>query len=369
MSGLDTAAAAFDADMGSNTGSAPSEVGNDTSENAKLDISDVFPHMNTHEDDVEAGGDSERAPRRAKAKQPVEDDEDEDDLDAEALRQIKGEDGDEDEEGPDGVDDEDEDEEEDDDEDEDETLYDVIVDGEPAKVTLKEMQSGYIRQETFHRRLNKINEAEVVIQREAAALLQDRIKYSNLVDQIEEDIKALVPAEPNWDELFASDPAKARSLQKEYAALQTKLDGLKASRDAAREEARQLNTREQQKFIRAEKAKLASLFPSWSDPVKGQENMARDVKAMARTAKSVGFHDQEIENTHDSRMIAILHKAAAYDRIMARSNPKPVKRGKQPITTGAGRTRTAPKGLDKATTQLRRTGSVEDAAAVFQKML
>lgn len=357
MSGLDKAASAFDSDMGNGDTSSEDVV-------TTTDIDSVFPHMRNREEDEIAGGDElpNPAPRtKAKAAAPVED---EDDTEDETLEEVEL-----DEEGnPIEVDEEDDTEGEDEEnDDEEETLYEVVIDGEPAQVSLKEMQSGYIRQETFHRRLNKIAEFEGGLRNEATVLLEDRQKAVSLIDDVQKTLDALVPPEPNWDELYAADPVKARKLQKDYEAMKSKRDELTEAKTKAQQDIQAQQAAEYNKWVRTEKARLAQLFPKWTTDPKVME---RDVQSMAKTAKAAGFSDDEIANTHDSRMITILNKAAAYDRLMSRKAPVPVKTGgKRPANNGAGRTRTAPKGLARAQQQLQRTGKVEDAAAVFSQFV
>jgi hypothetical protein len=70
-------------------------------------------------------------------------------------------------------------------------------------------------------------------------------------------------------------------------------------------------------------------------------------------------------------MLKVLLKASKYDRMMA-SKPKPVVRQvAKPIPpgTGSAKQRTVQKGVTSAMKRLNRTGSVEDAAAVFDQIL
>jgi hypothetical protein len=89
---------------------------------------------------------------------------------------------------------------------------------------------------------------------------------------------------------------------------------------------------------------------------------------MSRTAKAVGFTDQEINGILDSRYMEVLLKASKYDRMMA-NKPKPVQNGPKALRPGAGASRTAPKGTGKASARLARTGSVRDAADFFKTII
>jgi hypothetical protein len=70
-------------------------------------------------------------------------------------------------------------------------------------------------------------------------------------------------------------------------------------------------------------------------------------------------------------MLQVLLKASKYDRMMA-AKPKPFIRPKgKPIPPGAGsaKQRTAQKGVTSAMKRLNRTGSIEDAAVVFDQII
>jgi len=92
---------------------------------------------------------------------------------------------------------------------------------------------------------------------------------------------------------------------------------------------------------------------------------------MRRTGLSAGFAEEELSQVYDSRMLQVLLKASKYDRMMA-AKPKPIVRAQaKPIPPGAGsaRSRTAQRGVTSAMKRLNRTGSIDDAAVVFDQIL
>jgi hypothetical protein len=104
----------------------------------------------------------------------------------------------------------------------------------------------------------------------------------------------------------------------------------------------------------------------WSDPNK----KAKDLQSMRKTGLSSGFSEEELSQVYDSRMLTVLLKASKYDRMMA-NKPKPVVRVDKPIPPGAGsaKQRTAHKGVSSAMKRLNQTGSIDDAAVVFDQIL
>lgn len=288
-------------------------------------------------------------------------------------KELVGEDDDESEDDEGDEDDEDDEEdgdaedEDEDDEEDDETLnqkFLIQVDGEEAEVTLKEALNGYIRQETFHRRLNALTEVQKTLQAEAQQVIQDRQRYMTQLEDLEKQMESLIPQEPDWDALYKEDPQKAREIEKQYRSYKESIEKVRADREKARLEAEEADARETAKFAQEEFPKFARIA-KW----KTKKDAERDLNSMRRTALAAGFTEEEVATVYDSRMLSILLKASKYDRMMA-AKPRPVKDGKPTKgTKGAGRKRTAPKGVARASKDLTRSGSIEDAARVFHRVI
>lgn len=365
---LDQAANAFDTAIAGNTNAMPSEQDRGTKRDMPVEslFGDVGNLEVDDESPAEGGGDRVAALKARKQEKEVLQASEEDD---DGVQNI-GADEDEDEEGAENnADEEDEDEDEqkpkkDDDEDEDE-FYEVTVDGEKKEVSLREALDGYIRMETFHTRLNNLNEVREALKVEGVKILENRKKYIDKLDMIDKMIDSLIPQEPDWIAEGQRDPEGAKVLRQQYEALNKQLAAIRAEKQKVVEEDQGESEAAQKEYIIRENAKILNNHKHWSDP----EKRKRDLTAMAETAEAMGFSREEVMNTYDSRMIGILYKAMKYDKIQA-SKPKPVRRGKiKPVEPGAGSRRTAPKGLSKASSQLRRSGSVEDAGNVFAQII
>jgi hypothetical protein len=248
--------------------------------------------------------------------------------------------------------------------------FTVMVDGKEQTVPLKEALEGYVRTQTFHQRMNDVEEAKKIIQRTAADAAQNYEYSVNVAKEIEEYLKTLVPPEPNWDEEFKKDPIKAREVQKYYDQVRgfrkTLHDKLgEAAEQRQKSDAEQLAAyaeEESKKFDRANTKFWAT------DP----KRKTKDLQAMRRTALTHGFSEDELSQVYDSRMLMVLLKASKYDRIMA-SRPKPVQQtnGVKPVPTSGGKTRSRTDGrvFQTASKSLAKTGSIEDASVVFDQII
>lgn len=374
MPGLDEAADVFTRSIGGGGANKQDD------EPSTMMVEDLFPTRDK-EQDVSAGGDdlpdedaAPERPRRARRQVAETDDEPEDPEE----KLLYGEDPPNPKEGE-----EEDDEEEDDDPDEEEDdepvaidpdlEVDIIVDGKPEKVTIKEALEGYTRTETFHKRLNDLNEVKKVMRTEAGTLLEHRKQAVGMLNELEADIQALMPPEPDWDKLFAESPANARALQKGYEDLQGRIDKVRN----ARKEQQSRIAAEEQTNVKTYAADEMEKFTGLQENRRWQSNpelMKKDLAAMVRTARSVGFTDAEISGTLDSRMLATLLRASKYDRISA-NKPKPrVETGKKTTRPGTGNgapntQRTVQRGLGRAQQRLQKTGSLEAAGDVFAQII
>lgn len=361
---LDNAASAFDVAMGNNSSS---DRGGSGGAKETAVVETMFDGLGVLDDDSpEAGGDKsdDRRAAKAAARKPVE--EDQDDLEDPLLAQSDDDSGDADGEG----DEEGAGEDEDDDgaaknaDDEDEEFYEVVVDGERKEVGLREALDGYIRQETFYTRLNELNAVREALSAEAVKILDQRKTYTAKLEEVEQLLTALVPNEPNWVEEYKRDPEGAAVIQRQYNQLQEQIKAIRGAKAKTENEVTAEDENARKEFIRKENAKIFNNHPHWKD----ETVRARDLAAMAQTAMAAGFPQEEVLKTVDSRMITLLYKAMKYDKIQA-NKPKPVRRGNKTVAPGSGSNRTAPKGLSKASQQLRKTGSVEAAGAVFANII
>jgi hypothetical protein len=277
---------------------------------------------------------------------------------------------DDDEEGPDDAEEPEEEGEED--EDTKEFLgqsVQVVVDGEEKTVTVKEALEGYVRTETFHKRLNELDEAKKIVQRAAADAAQNYQYTMQVGQEIEAHLSALIPQEPNWDEEFQKNPARARELQKYYEQVRGFRQTMREKMTEATNKQAESDRIQTSTFAEAEARKFDQAnSKNWAtDPKK----KGKDLQAMRRTALTQGFSEEEISQVYDSRMLMVLLKASKYDRMMA-AKPKPVPTVRnKPIApgTGSAKSRTVHRGVSSAMKRLNRSGSIEDAAVVMDELI
>ena len=254
-------------------------------------------------------------------------------------------------------------------EDDDSDRYEVMVDGRPVEVSLKEALAGYVRQSTFHQRMGQLNETARALEVDAQRQQQGWAMWHKARQDYEEDLQNLVPKEPNWDEEFARDPRQAHAQQKVFQIIYAKL--AQSRQERANREAwdAQENDRRTEKFAVSgfEKFVMDHIKDLHDEPT-----LKKNIQSMRRTAMAAGFSEKEVATVYDPRMLTVLWKASRFDRITA-SSPRAVQPGKgRTLAPGAatplsGNARRS--GFDDAQRQLARSGKLSDATEVFRRLL
>ena len=209
--------------------------------------------------------------------------------------------------------------------------------------------------------------AKAIDQRGAEAQgARDGYEPPNLCQRQEEEFAALIPKEPDWNQLYKADPAGAHALENNFKAVYGALNAIRQRRAAAQQEAYRDHAQRTAAYARAEFDKFCS-----KNKLANQTEVDKAIASMRRTALSHGFSEDEVGSTYDERMMSVLLKAAKYDNIQA-SRPFPV----QPERGGALRPGSAPRigngaarTMNDAQKRLASSGRIEDAAAVMAQFL
>jgi len=244
--------------------------------------------------------------------------------------------------------------------------YKIQIDGEEHEVSLNEALRGYQREETFNTRMQKMVEIAKTVDERGSQAQQARDAYIQLCQRQEEEFAALIPKEPDWNQLYKDNPAAAHQLENNFKSVYGTLNAIRQRRAAAAQEAFNDNAQRTASYARAEFDKFKS-----KNKLNNQGEVDKAIGWMRRTAMAHGFSEDEIGTTYDERMLSILHKAAKYDNIIAQ-RPVPV----QPERNGALHPGTAPRigdsrarTMNDAQKRLAASGKVDDAALVMAQFL
>ena len=243
--------------------------------------------------------------------------------------------------------------------------------GEEREVTFDELVDGYQKGLDYTKKSQSVAEQRKAVEAERAAIeeaKQARDAYSQRLSLIEqflskqnegEDLNALKDVDPIG---YAVKVAERTEREKQLAMVQAEQQRMAQQRFAEQQAVLQ-------QHIQQEAKRLAEVIPEYGDEKKGNE-----VKQTIRSfAKEVGFTDQELAQAYDSRQVQVLWMAAQYAKLQKQKPeltkkmqdaPKMLRPG-----VAANQKNAADENVKKAHSQLRKSGKVSDAAALFERML
>ena len=243
--------------------------------------------------------------------------------------------------------------------------------GEEREVTFDELVDGYQKGLDYTKKSQSVAEQRKAVEAERAAIeeaKQARDAYSQRLSLIEqflskqnegEDLNALKDVDPIG---YAVKVAERTEREKQLAMVQAEQQRMAQQRFAEQQAVLQ-------QHIQQEARRLAEVIPEYGDEKKGNE-----VRQTIRSfAKEVGFTDQELSQAYDSRQVQVLWMAAQYAKLQKQKPeltkkmqdaPKMLRPG-----VAANQKNAADENVKKAHSQLRKSGKVSDAAALFERML
>lgn len=249
-------------------------------------------------------------------------------------------------------------------------VYTVKIDGKDTQVTEDELLSGYSRQADYTRKSQVLAEQRKKMEEELAATQQERQRYQSQLEQFktQADSKLEEFKSVDWTKLKEEDPM-------EYALKRDQYRELQESKRAVDEEQQNIlkqQQKEHQERWQEELAKqqevMAQRLPEWNDPEKGPK-LKQDIKSFALTK---GFTEQEVNTLIDARSVDVLHKAMLYENLLAakiaNKKQKVVPKVQKPGTPSTKSEVNSEK-VKQTRARLKRTGRVDDAAAVIKSLM
>jgi hypothetical protein len=242
----------------------------------------------------------------------------------------------------------------------------VTVDGEEQPVSFDECVKGYIRQETFHKRMSQVDQARQAVEQEAGNVGQARGAYQQKLTYLDTLIAQMTPEEPNWDAEFQTDPAAAHRKQKTYAEIYQKRHWIDS-------ELQRTAAETQAEYDRRSKDFAINQFTDFVREVKipDEKALTETLTLMRSYGRKEGFSEKELAETYDKRMLRVLRKAALYDKGQS-DKPKALIPGKgKTLTPGVA----TPVGnvtrrhIDEAQNRLAKSGRIDDAAQVMARLI
>jgi hypothetical protein len=205
-----------------------------------------------------------------------------------------------------------------------------------------------------------------------ASDLQQRQQYLDKTLPLAiEALKAALPPEPDQD-LWDSDPIQATIDQRKHDLARQKLQGLMQAGQQQTQQQQQEQQQQFAQFIGEQQKRLHEARPELKDPQKAQAFYEK-YKAIG---KKMGFADEELDQTYDSRLIlgmmSLAEKAEKWDKLQA-SKPQAEQKMQRAVPMAKPGRRVEPEQRRSAETEKFRrrfdqSRSIDDAAALITKL-
>lgn len=247
-----------------------------------------------------------------------------------------------------------------------EPTYTVKVDGEEFEVPASELVKGYQRTADYTRKAQALAEFRKHSESEVQAIRAERAQYAQLLGKLESKLQEAYP-EPDWEKLKAEDPIEYAAQWATHQRIQSQRAVMRAEQERIQHLQRAEATVQLEGHVKQEFGKLVEAIPSWTDQTKREEERT----ALFKYGKSLGFTERELDEVYDHRAVVALYKAWKYDQLQKRrpqlqaaaaaAKPKPMPPGKPSARPGAE--------VKQARERLARSGTVTDAAALFERLI
>lgn len=263
-----------------------------------------------------------------------------------------------------------EEQEDDETEEEEQPRYKVKAAGEEKEVTLDELVKGYQLGADYTKKTTEVAEQRKANEAERAAIEEAkyaRDTYAQRLQAIEQFITSQTPQE-DLSYLKENDPIGYAVKVAELSEKKDQLNAIRAEQYRIGQIQQSEQAQAMQQRVAQEAQKLTAVLPEFSDPTKG-ETVRKEIRNYGKT---LGFTDEELSQVYDSRHVVTLHKAMMYDKLQ-KSKPsvtKKVNEAPKMLKAGSANTKANNKEtIKKQSQQLRSSGKVRDAAALFEQFL
>jgi len=242
-------------------------------------------------------------------------------------------------------------------------LFTVNVDGRTQQVPLAELIRGYSGQSYIQKGMRDVAEARKETAVVYQALQTERQQIAQFIQAAQTNQIDLRPPVPPADELLARDPIAYLEQRLKYDKAVVTFQQTQAVRQDMEAKAAEAQSAAQRAYLAEQHQQLTRVIPAFAKP----ETAARVKQELINAGSGYyGYAPEELRAVTDHRALLVLHDAAQYRRLMSgkAAAPKEANAAPRTPTIKAG-ARTSVQGgkrvqSEKAKTQMRRTGSVDD---------
>jgi hypothetical protein len=248
----------------------------------------------------------------------------------------------------------------------------VLVDGKPVELTkaqIAEAHKSGLRQADYTKKTTELAEQRKAVEAETAKAREERNQYAQGLQRAAAILEGQLQEQQNidWQKLLESDPVEYLKQQHLAQTRQAQLQQTYQQQQAIQAQAKAEHEVALKSHVEGQRSELIAKIPEWKDGAKLKAG-ATELREYLRTQ---GLSDDEIYSVTDHRAIVQSYKAMKYDQMMekAKATAKKMDNVPQRVQRPAGGETQALDRRAAAYQRLSKSGSVEDAAAVFASIL
>ena len=242
--------------------------------------------------------------------------------------------------------------------------------GEEREVTLQELIEGYQKGTDYHKKTNQLAEQRKAVEAEKSAIeqaKQARDAYSQRLQAMDQFLSQQMRVE-DIESLKETDPIAYAVKVAEQTRQKEQIQQIRAEQQRIAREQQAEREAHLEKHLAEEAKRVAEAIPEYAHPEKGEK-----VRSELRSfAKSIGYSDAELANATDSRAVLTLWMASQYQKLQ-KAKPgvtKKVAEAPKMLKAGNATGKTiATEAAKQDFARLKKTGSRQDAARVFERFL
>ena len=247
-------------------------------------------------------------------------------------------------------------------------LVTVKIDGKEEQIPLKEAIAGYQRQADYSRKTAHVSEMRKQVEAQAQQIQMERAQYAQLLGSLQQQLAETVEQQPDWERLYAEDPLEYVRQKDLYREQQERFQAATAEQQRVMGLMQHQQVQQLKEVVRQGREQLSETIPAWKDTTRWEQDR---VKLRQYAQEKLGYGEEEVSQVYDPRAVVALYKAMRYDEIVAKRPAPSAQTGPRPMRAGAPQTvptRRASE-LTRQKQRLAQTGSVKDAAKIFESLI
>ena len=249
-----------------------------------------------------------------------------------------------------------------------EQRFTVKVNGEEREIPLSELLKGYQLESDYRIKTSQVAEQARAAQAQFQHAQQMQEQYAQALQVYGRQLQQMQPQAPD-PALIDADPVAYLRQQQAFQNWQGQMQRVQIEQSQMSAMQQQEESTRQQQALANETDLLLKAIPEWSDKAKAQAGKNEVSKYLKEV---IGFNDIQVSAVEDHRAVLLARKAMLYDQLMSKQANVTEKVAKlppkAPQRSGGGDT-SPTDGRTRAMQNLKRSGSIDDAANAFAAML